>query len=340
MNRAVRFSTLGSLLCLTILSSARPAAAEVSAGQRATAEALFQQAAELMDQKRFSEACEQFAASQELDPGLGTTLYLADCYEQAGKTASAWALFQEAADGARRAQQADREQIANERAANLKGRLSKLELEVPAARRVPGLELRINDTLVPSASWNVPMPVDPGASRIEARAPGKKPWLATVKVAEGPANQRVDVPALENAPEALSGESASVVSERLAPRNPGATQRTIGYVVGAVGVVGLAVGGYFGYRAMSLNKDSKGSCRADDPNACTSEGAAMREDAQSAATLSTVAGIGGGALLAGGITLVFTAPSAAPASAGNSLPAQASSRSPSPGLGLQLRGVW
>ena len=340
MNTAGRFSSLGSLACLMLLCTARPAAAEVSAGQRATAEALFQQAAELMDQKRFSEACEQFAASQELDPGLGTTLYLADCYEQAGKTASAWALFQEAADGARRAQQADREKIANERAANLKGRLSILEVDVSAARRVPGLELRINDTPVPSASWNVPLPVDPGQTRIEARAPGKKPWLLTVKVAEGPANQRVEMAALENAPEALSGESASVVSEKLAPRNPGATQRTIGYVVGAVGVVGLAVGGYFGYRAMSLNKESKGSCRADDPNACTSEGASLRQDAQSAATLSTVTSIGGGALLAGGLTLVFTAPSAAPASAGNSLPTQATSRAPNPGFGLQLRGVW
>src|SRR3954470_23411052 len=120
MNGAARFANLGCVACLTIVCCVRPAAAEVTAGQRATAEALFQQAAELMEQKKFSQACEQFAASQELDPALGTTLYLADCYEQLGKTASAWALFQEAADGARRAQQADREQIATERAQNLK----------------------------------------------------------------------------------------------------------------------------------------------------------------------------------------------------------------------------
>jgi hypothetical protein len=335
MKAAARFSSLGCLACVTILCGARPAAAEVTAGQRATAEALFQQAAQLMEQKKFSEACEQFAASQQLDPGLGTTLYLADCYEQAGKTASAWALFQEAADGARRAQQSDREQIANERAAKLKDRLSKLELRVSAARRVPGLELRINDAAVPSASWNVPLPVDPGHARIEARAPGKKPWLFEAKVADGPANQVVEVGELENAPQPLSTDTANVVGERLAP-DPGSSQRTIGYVVGAVGVVGLAVGGYFGYRAMSLNKDSKANCSAGDPNACTSEGAATREDAQSAATVSTVAGIGGGALVATGLTLVFTAPSAAPLRGGTSAPAQAAL----PGFGLQLRGVW
>jgi hypothetical protein len=336
MKTAARWSSLGCVAGVTMMCCVRPAAAEVTAGQRATAEALFQQAAQLMEQKKFNEACEQFAASQQLDPGLGTTLYLADCYEQAGKTASAWALFQEAADGARRAQQTDREQIANDRAAKLKERLSKLELRVSPARRVPGLELRINDAAVPSASWNVPLPVDPGHAHIEARAPGKKPWLFEVKVADGPANQVVEVAELANAPQPLSTDTASVTGEKLAPKDVGSTQRMIGYVTGAVGVVGLAVGGYFGYRALSLNKDSKGECRADDPNACTSEGAALRADAQSAATVSTVASISGGVFLATGLTLVFTAPSAAPARAGSSMPAQASL----PGFGLQLRGVW
>ncbi|HKO51254.1 MAG TPA: hypothetical protein VJV79_26275 [Polyangiaceae bacterium] len=336
MNTAARFSSLGCFACLTVLSAVRPAAAEVTAGQRATAEALFQQAAQLMEQKKFSEACEQFAASQQLDPGLGTSLYLADCYEQAGKTASAWALFQEAADGARRAQQADREQIATERAQHLKGRLSKLELRVSAARRVPGLELRINDGPVPSASWNAPFPVDPGQTQIEARAPGKKPWSVQLKVAEGPSSQVVEIAELADAPKPLPNETANSVSARLAPRDPGATQRTIGYVVGAVGVVGLAVGGYFGYRALSLNKESKGDCRAEDPNACNSEGVATREDAQTAGTVSTIASIGGGALVATGVTLVFTAPKLAPASAGSSSPTQAMSR----GFGLELRGAW
>ena len=335
MNAAARFANLGCV-ALTVLFSVHPASAEVTAGQRATAEALFQQAAELMEQKKYKEACEQFAASQELDPALGTTLYLADCYEQSGKTASAWALFQEAADGARRVQQTDREQIANERAASLKGRLSKLELRVSPARRIPGLELRLNDTPVPSASWNTPLPVDPGQTRVEARAPGKKPWSVEVKVADGPSSQVVEVGELADAPEPLSKDSAAVVSEKLTPRDPGSTQRTIGYVVGAVGVVGLAVGGYFGYRAMSLNKDSKGQCRADDPNACTSEGAATRKDAQTAGTVSTISSIGGGVLLGTGLTLVFTAPSSASSSAGSRLPGQASSS----GFGVQLRGAW
>jgi len=335
MTSRVRYTSLGCV-ALTLLCSVRPAAAEVSAGQRATAEALFQQAAELMEQKKYSEACEQFAASQELDPALGTTLYLADCYEQVGKTASAWALFQEAADGARRAQQSDREQIANQRAASLRGRLSKLELRVPAAHQVPGLELRINDAPVPKASWNTAMPVDPGPARVEARAPGKKPWAVELKIADGPASQVVEVGKLADAPQPLLADPASAAGAKPLAHDPGSTQRTIGYVVGAAGVVGLALGGYFGYRALDLNKQSKGQCRADDPNACTSQGATTRQDAQSAATLSTITSIGGGVLVGTGLTLVFTAPRPISSRADAGPPQRASL----PGFGVQLRGVW
>lgn len=333
MRRGKSWSGFGALSCVALLLAASPVAAEVSSAQRATAEALFQQATQLMDQKRFSEACEKFAASQELDSGLGTMLYLADCYEQAGRTASAWALFREAEDAARRAEQSDREHIANERATSLEARLSKLELRVPAERRIPGLELRLNDAPVPSASWNVPLPVDPGKAQLEARAPGKKPVHIQLTIADGPGSQVAEVPALADAPKPAPGEHASGTSGSPASSS---IQRTAGYVVSAVGVVALAAGGFFGYRAYSLNKRSKADCRADDPNACTPAGVSQRADAKTAGTLSTVATVSGGALLVGGITLVLTAPSGAPANASTADPRQAASTP----FGFQLSGVW
>jgi hypothetical protein len=308
----------------------------VSSAQRATAEALFQQAAQLMQEKRFGEACEKFAASQELDSGLGTMLYLADCYEQAGRTASAWALFQDAADAAHRADQADRERIAKDRATNLESRLSKIELRVPEAHRPPGLELRLNDTLIPSASWNVSMPVDPGASRIEARAPGKKTWSVQVQVETGPASQVVNVAPLADGPKPIASDKPSAFDNGAAPPPAGSAQRIAGYVMGAAGIVALAAGGFFGYRAYSLNKQSKSGCRVENPNACTPEGAAKRDDAKTAGAVSTVATIGGGALIVGGFSLVFSAPSGPATRAGSGQPAQAST----PTFGLQLQGVW
>lgn len=336
MSRRRVFVTLGSAVCLASLTISQLAAAEVSSAQRATAEALFQQAAQLMGEKHFNEACEKFAASQELDPGLGTMLYLADCYEQAGRTASAWALFREAADASRRAEQHDREHIASERALSLEARLTKLELRVAPAQRVPGLELRINNAPVPSASWNVPLPVDPGPTHIEARASGKQPWLTQVTLANGPVEHVIEIRQLANAPQPLKTERAPATDGKLSPPAPGETQRLVGYVVGAVGLVALGAGGFFGYRAYTLNQRSKENCRADAPNDCTPTGVSTREDAQLASTLSTVTTLSGGVLLATGVTLVLTAPSGAPARAFVSDPSRASAGA----FGLQLRGVW
>lgn len=301
------------------------AAAETTASQRATAEALFQQATALMEQKRFDEACEKLAGSQELDPALGTMLYLADCYEQSGKTASAWALFREAAEKSKRAGQPEREQIAAERATSLEGRLSQLTIVVPPAVRVPGLEVAVNGASVPHASWNGPMPVDPGATRIEAQAPGKKPWATRLTVATGPAKQSVELPPLTDAPRA-----APLASPVAAPTS--SSQKTIGYVIGAAGIVALAAGGVMGYRAYKLDKESRGECRADEPNACTPDGVEQREDAKAAAALSTIATIGGAGLAITGLALVVTAPS-------QSEPSEAETRRVSR-VTLSLSGTW
>lgn len=288
--------------CLVGQLSVGSARAETTASQRATAEALFQQATALMDQKRFTEACEKLAGSQDLDPALGTLLYLADCYEQSGKTASAWALFREAAEKSKLAGQGEREKIATERAASLEERLSLLTLVVPPQARVPGLEVRVNGTPVPGASWNGPMPVDPGGVRVEARAPGKKAWSARVNLPSGHATTSLSVPRLAEAPRVASAATP------LAPP-PSSAQKTIGYVAGAVGLVALAAGGFLGYRAYKLDKKSRGDCRADEPNACTPEGVDQRQDAKAAATLSTIAVLGGAGLTVTGLALVVTAPS-------------------------------
>lgn len=295
-------SSLG-LALLPALVWAAPSLAEPSAAQRATAEAIFQQGTHLMDEQRFAEACEKFAASQELDPGLGTQLYLADCYDRAGRTASAWALFREVEDRAHRANQTDRERIAKERAAALEGKLSRLELRVPQARQIPGLQLFSAGNAVPDASWNASLPVDPGLLRIEARAPGKKPWVTQVRVEPGTTGKVLEIPALVDAPRPKAPPSSSTPAG-----SDGSAQRAAGIVVGSAGLLALAAGGFFGYRAYTRNQESKGECRADLPNACTPDGARLREQATDAAKLSTILSVSGAGLFATGVTLVLTAP--------------------------------
>jgi hypothetical protein len=313
--------TVGSVV-MSALIYAPVAAAEPTSGQQAAAEALFEQATQLVDAGRIAEGCEKFAASQELDPGLGTLLHLADCYDRSGRTASAWALFRDVQERSRRASQQDREHIADQRASQLETKLSRLELRVIPSRQAPGLQLRLSDAAVPKASWNAPLPVDPGSVRVEATAPGKQPWSTVLRVTPGPSNQVVELPelkALPNTPRHGARDSGEADTG-------GSSRRGIGFVTGGVGLVALAVGGFFGYRAYALNQDSKGQCRAGSPNACTPSGVGTRDRASDAARLSTIATTAGAVLVVGGTTLALTAPTP-----GSDKRAAA---------GILLRGTW
>ncbi len=80
----------------TLLLAPARASAE-SAADQAKAEALFGEGRRLLAASRFAEACPKFVESQRLDPAIGTQLNLGDCYEKTGRTASAWAVFRDAA---------------------------------------------------------------------------------------------------------------------------------------------------------------------------------------------------------------------------------------------------
>src|SRR5580693_3553404 len=72
----------------------------------ARADASFNEAMQLRSAGRDLEACPKFAESQRLAPGVGVTLYLADCYERTGRTASAWQEFRAGEKLARRRRRA------------------------------------------------------------------------------------------------------------------------------------------------------------------------------------------------------------------------------------------
>lgn len=328
--KAWRFS-IGLVALLAGSLGSSPARAEPGAHDRASAEALFQEATSLMDHKKFAEACEKFAASQELDPALGTLLYLADCYDQAGRSASAWALFREVEDRSQRAGQLDRQSIAKQRAVALEAKLSKLEIRVAPAKQVPGLELRVGGSVVPKASWNVALPVDPGATKLEVSAPGKVPWSTQLEIAVGPSSRTFELPALRDAPRP---RPVPVQAARPADVPPvSSTQRTIGYVMGGLSVVAFGVGGFFAYQAREQNAESKTQCRPEDANACSQHGYDLRVKAKTSANLATISGASGAALALSALTLVLTAPS-------QSTPDERRQASAIDGFQLGVRGAW
>jgi tetratricopeptide (TPR) repeat protein len=283
---------------LGVLLFALPAAAEgtsrkVLAADKAAAQALFDEAVRLMDRENFEEACPKLEASQDLDPGIGTLLYLGDCYEQVGRRASAWATFRDAESLARAQGQKSRAELAATRAKALDEQLSHLTISVPLHARIEGLLVRLGDRIVSSSSFDQPFPVDPGRQVLEVTAPGHQPYYRTLVVTDdGPHDYRLVVPTLLPAPS----------SDR------GRTMRTIGVVTGALGIAAVGTGAVFGILAAEKNADAVRYC-PEDPDGCSARGVELQEDAQSLTTVAKGSLAAGGGLLLTGIVLYVAAPS-------------------------------
>jgi serine/threonine-protein kinase len=263
---------------------------------------------------RLTEACAKLEQSQSIEHAIGTSLYLAECYEKQGRTASAWGLFRDAASEAQARGEPARAEQGRTRAARLEPRLSRLTISV--AERPSGLQVFRGASPVPEALWNVAVPVDPGEHRITARAPGYVESSQIVLVQGDAANAVISVPTLArdtSVPSEPAGAAAATVASGAEPASDkgtsgaGKTQRTVGLVVGGAGLVAMGVGAIFGLKAMSKNNDAEAICPNSPCN--TLEGETLTDEAKSAATVANVLVIGGAAVAATGVVLYFTAPS-------------------------------
>jgi len=296
---------------LTLAASPLHAA---SAADSAAAQALFDQAKRLLKDGKAAEACPKLEESQRLDPGSGTLINLARCYEQTDRLASAWNKYLEAAAAAAASGNAQREKEARARAATLRPTLSELVIEVsPETKAVSGLEITRDGERVGPAQWGAPIPADAGEHRVAASAPGHESWQGVV-VVKGPGGKFTAVvptlaPAAANAVPATNAPPppAPPPSAESGPASSGlGPQRTVAIAAGGVGVVGVVIGSIFGLKSKSHHDEAAKYC---DGNRCTDErGVTAGNAAYTAGTVSTVAMIVGGVGLAAGVTLWFTAP--------------------------------
>ena len=273
------------------------------AGDEAAAEALFLEAKRLATEGRFAEACPKFAESNRLNCGAGTLIHLGDCYEKNHQTASAWATYRDAASAAQGLGRADWEKLASTRAAALEPKLARLTVRVvePAEK----IEVTRDGAHTSPASWGVSIPVDVGTHTVQATAPGRKPFRTSVVIGRDGDRDEVVVPKLQVQP---AGTATAPAGGARRAETSGNSQRTVGFVVGGIGVAGLAVGAVTGLIAMGKNNDSKQACPND--GACGSSDAVDAADgARQFGTVSTIAFVAGGVGAALGIVLVLTAPS-------------------------------
>ncbi|GAC1528822.1 MAG: hypothetical protein NVS3B10_25770 [Polyangiales bacterium] len=301
------------------------------AGDTATAEALFKRGLEAMKHNQLKEACDAFQGSDEADPSPGTEINLALCNEKQGKVATAWGWYRTAAGLADQRNQKDRAELARKEATALEPKLHKLTISVKGPTE--GLVVTRNGSALPNAILGTDVPIDPGDYVIEVEAKGKKPWKQSVHIAAGPGVDRVDVPPLEDAPVTVTPAPAGTPPPGADYRpaqggggNDGSTQRTVGLIVGGVGILALiGAGGLEIFNLAVTHADLKqtqrdfDACTTANPNSPPGGGPcagyppsiASKDSAQhSNQTAAIVMAASGGALVITGIVLLATAPSA------------------------------
>ncbi|MFO0547160.1 MAG: hypothetical protein U0271_02165 [Polyangiaceae bacterium] len=276
----------------------------MSADAKANAQILFDRGLRLHESGNFELACPLFAESMRLDPGLGTLLWLSDCYEQLGKIASAWAGFTEAEQLAKQRGQAEREKKAHDRATALAPRLSMLRIVVAEEAKAIGIVVKRNGVVIGDASWDQLLPVDPGPQKLEAEAPGYKRWTFTIDIPLGPSESVQEIPMLEKAPIEKPAAPPSSVD--------GDAMRISGIAIGATGLASLLLGAGFGIHAVIAYNDALDTCINGDIHNCTDEGVSLQQSASRSALISTVSITIGSVAVAGGVLLYFLAPASAP----------------------------
>ena len=256
----------------------------------AEAKARIKEGKALLKQKQIAEACTAFAEAERLVPAKSTTLLLAECREKEGKLATAQALYRKAG--------------AKLRARKLEGRLLHVTVVVPAERRVVGLQIEVDDVVLPVPAWGTRRAYDPGPHTIAARAAGRVPWSSTFTVDPAAKEQTVEIPALDEAPVAPPPPPPPPPPQRpIASSSDGRrfTTATIGLSV--LGVGGLGAGIVFALRARSLAADADAICPND---ACLDAGALdLNKRARRSATYANVGLIGGGVALVGAAVLFW-----------------------------------
>jgi hypothetical protein len=309
-------SRLTALVTLTVALASAPLA-RAQGTSEAAATALFDEGRRLMGEHKFAEACPKLAESERLAPSGGTLLNLADCYEHTGQTASAWVAWKDVASRANAAGKADVEKRALTRAAALEPGLARLTIAVDTGSDVSGLDVKRDGVAVGHTEFGLAIPVDPGPHVIEATAPKKKGFSVKVDVAAKQTDARATV-ALEDDVSASTPTPPPETTPALPPPAPppsteheggGTAVKTIGVVVGGVGVAGLVLGSVFALNAKSKNDEALQPQNCRTSSLCTQTGLNLTSDARTSAAESTIAFTVGGLLVAGGILMWIVAPS-------------------------------
>jgi serine/threonine-protein kinase len=213
----------------------------------------------LVAQGNYPKACPKFEESLRLDPGIGTQFNLADCWENLGRTASAWALFLDTAAAAQAAVQPERADVARARAVALEPSLPRLVLHVRAT--TPRVHVTLDGAVMAEPTWGTSIPVDPGPHAIAWREPTGLTGAQRVEIAAGQ-RRVIEVPAPLTPPSTqASVPTQTQTREAVTPvDDDDGSWRSFALALGAVGIVGVGVGTGYSIAFHSANGAAEAIC--------------------------------------------------------------------------------
>jgi hypothetical protein len=286
----------------------------VGAGREAAAESLYEEGLRLKQAGEYLAAAEKLEQCQALDRGVGTLLHLGEAYEKGGRLASAWARYREAAALAREWGDQRRQKLGEEHAARIEPRLARLTIDIGTNATIAGLVVRRGELALDATLARTSLPLDAGRCRIEATAPGYRPFVREVPIVDGQAHVLAIPPLAPLPPPAAAAgpaESAkpppATADATTAPHTDQAANGRglrvsalalgLGSVVSTGAAIGLTV------RALGLDAEADEHCLG---TRCRDrEGEALSRDAVRSANIATAGFVVAGAAGAGALTLLL-----------------------------------
>jgi hypothetical protein len=313
------------LLCTVFLRPIGVCRADSGAtSDRVTSQQLFERGKSLLLQESFAEACSLLEESHRLSPGVGVLLHLGVCFEKMGKTASAWAAFQEAADRAKIEKDFEREDLATSRAAELRANLPYLRLRLHRAGSPRSLEITevANGTRIlldghplSKVTLGVDLPTDPGEHTILVRTPDMVEVERHFTLSEG-MRAELDLQLVPVAgtdlmkagttfarPKPVTRETDTSGKSVAQGSRPGS--RALLWSSVGVGAAGFMVGVASGLVAYTKMRDARALCEGYSQRNCPPDSTRLQSQAEGPANVATASiAIGAAALVfAGGYWL-------------------------------------
>jgi hypothetical protein len=166
-----------------------------------------------------------------------------------------------------------------------------------------------NGTPVDPGTLGAPALSDPGNVEIVVTAPGRQPRKTAFALAEGQSFAQAIAPGPPESVESPATVPPGPASDTTAGPPPASSHppplRTIGFVVGGVGLAGIVAGSITGVLALDRASTVKSHCNTT-TWACDGQGVDAASSGNTFATVSTISFIAGAVLVGAGAYLVLS----------------------------------